>query len=79
MRFQKQFKNRGEWRIPQETTHVVGLQPDHPDRNLNLDKILHLFIKNKYSSSISLNSKNQRNKANWNQINFKNIKASDDV
>ena len=28
---------------------------------------------------INLNSKHQRNKANWNQINFKNIKASDDV
>lgn len=28
---------------------------------------------------INLNSKHQRNKVNWNQINFKNIKASDDV
>ena len=42
---------------------IVGLQPDHPDRNLNLDKILYSFIKNKYSSSISFNSKHQKDGA----------------
>ena len=46
--FQKQFRDKGEWRIPQMATHVVGIQPDHPDRTNKLDDMIEYFIKNKY-------------------------------
>ena len=52
--FQKQFKKRGEWRIPQMTTHVVGLQPDHPDRTNSLDDMVEYFIDNKYDDLVTV-------------------------
>ena len=29
-------------------THVVGVQPDHPDRTTNLDDMLEYAVNNKY-------------------------------
>ena len=59
--FQKQFKNRGEWRIPQETTHVVGLQPDHPDRTNSLDDMIEYFIDNTYDDLVTVDRLGTRN------------------
>tara|TARA_R100000008_G_C3584197_1_gene170865 strand:+ start:2044 stop:2646 length:603 start_codon:yes stop_codon:yes gene_type:complete len=59
--FQKQFKKNGEWRIPQMTTHVVGLQPDHPDRTNDLDSMIEYFIDNKYDDLVTVDKEGTRN------------------
>ena len=59
--FQTQFKKNGEWRIPQETTHVVGLQPDHPDRTNNLDDMIEYFIDNTYDDLVTVDRFGTRN------------------
>ena len=40
---QNQFKKYKEITIPSKATHIVGLQPDHPDRNSNLDEFIDYF------------------------------------
>ena len=59
--FQKQFRDKGEWRIPQMATHVVGIQPDHPDRTNKLDDMIEYFIKNKYDDLVTVDSYGTRN------------------
>ena len=59
--FQKQFRDKGEWRIPQMATHVVGLQPDHPDRTNELDDMIEYFIKNKYDDLVTVDPDGTRN------------------
>ena len=59
--FQKQFRNKGEWKIPQLATHVVGIQPDHPDRKNELDDMIEYFIKNKYDDLVTVDSYGTRN------------------
>ena len=59
--FQKQFRDKGEWRIPQLATHVVGVQPDHPDRKNELDDMIEYFIKNKYDDLVTVDSYGTRN------------------
>ena len=59
--FQKQFKKNGEWRIPQMVTHVVGLQPDHPDRTNSLDDMIEYFIDNKYDDLVTVDNSGTRN------------------
>ena len=44
--FQNQFKNYGEWRIPQMATHVIALQPDNPDRNHRIDTVIDYLPEN---------------------------------
>ena len=52
--FQNDFKDNGEWRIPQMATHVVGIQPDHPDRTNSLDTLLEYFVENKYDDLVTV-------------------------
>ena len=59
--FQNQFKKNGEWRIPQETTHIVGLQPDHPDRTNSLDDMIEYFIDNTYDDLVTVDRLGTRN------------------
>ena len=59
--FQNQFKKNGEWRIPQMTTHVVGLQPDHPDRTNSLDDMIEYFIDNTYDDLVTVDRHGTRN------------------
>lgn len=61
--FQNDFKKYGEWRIPQMVTHVLGIQPDHPDRNTNADELVDYFIENKYDDLVTVDSKGTRNGA----------------
>ena len=59
--FQKQFRDKGEWRILQMATHVVGIQPDHPDRTNQLDDMIEYFIKNKYDDLVTVDPDGTRN------------------
>lgn len=42
-------------------THVVGLQPDHPDRQNKLDDMLYYFVKNKYMDLVTVDKTGRRN------------------
>ncbi len=44
-------------------THVVGVQPDHPDRNTNLDALLEYVVENKYDDFFTVNGDGTRNGA----------------
>jgi CMP-N-acetylneuraminic acid synthetase len=44
-----------------KATHVVGIQPDHPDRTIDLDKMLEYFVENKYDDLVTVDSKGTRN------------------
>ena len=52
----KSFKNDGY-------THVVGVQPDHPDRTTNLDNLLEYVVENKYDDFFTVNKDGSRNGA----------------
>jgi len=61
--FQNDFKKYGEWRIPQMVTHVLGIQPDHPDRNTTADELLDYFVENKYDDLVTVDGNGTRNGA----------------
>ena len=42
-------------------THVVGIQPDHPDRSVPLDVMLEYASKNKYDDLFTVNKNGSRN------------------
>jgi len=42
-------------------THVVGVQPDHPDRTVPLDTMLEYAVKNKYDDLFTVNLDGSRN------------------
>ena len=42
-------------------THVVGLQPDNPDRTKSLDEILKYFIDKKYDDLVTVGTDGTRN------------------
>ncbi len=44
-------------------THVVGIQPDHPDRTTSLDDLICYAIKNKYDDLFTVNADGSRNGA----------------
>ena len=44
-------------------THVLGIQPDHPDRNISADELLDYFVDNKYDDLVTVDSKGTRNGA----------------
>jgi len=44
-----------------EFTHMVGLQPDHPDRKNDLDDLIDYFIENKYDDLVTVDSSGTRN------------------
>ena len=49
--------------ILEETTHVIGIQPDHPDRKTKADDLLEYFVDNKYDDLVTVNSDGTRNGA----------------
>ena len=59
--FQNDFKDNGEWRIPQLATHVVGIQADHPDRTVDLDTLMEYFVDNKYDDLVTVDNTGTRN------------------
>ena len=59
--FQNDFRERGEWRIPQMATHVVGIQPDHPDRTNKPDDLIDYYIDNKYDDLVTVDRNGTRN------------------
>ena len=49
-------------KVPIENiTHVVGLQPDHPDRQNKLDDMINYFIEKKYMDLFTVNKDGTRN------------------
>ena len=42
-------------------THVVGVQPDHPDRTIPLDKMLTYAVENKYDDLFTVDPNGTRN------------------
>tara|TARA_R110002020_G_scaffold17760_8_gene61980 strand:+ start:5349 stop:5909 length:561 start_codon:yes stop_codon:yes gene_type:complete len=42
-------------------THVVGVQPDHPDRTIPLDEMLEYAVKNKYDDLFTVDPDGTRN------------------
>ena len=49
--------------IVNNVTHVVGVQPDHPDRQTRVDDLLKYSVKNKYDDLVTVNSDGTRNGA----------------
>ena len=49
--------------ILEETSHVIGIQPDHPDRKTKADDLLEYFVDNKYDDLVTVNSDGTRNGA----------------
>tara|TARA_Y100000816_G_C26002072_1_gene523640 strand:- start:402 stop:953 length:552 start_codon:yes stop_codon:yes gene_type:complete len=56
---------------------IVGLQPDHPDRSLDMDKLIRKFIKKKYSHSESYNQKTKKKDGSYYLMSKKHIIKSD--
>mgnify|MGYP005999835545 FL=1 len=49
-------------KVPIENiTHVVGLQPDHPDRQNKLDDMINYFVEKKYMDLFTVNKDGTRN------------------
>ncbi len=46
-----------------EISHVVGIQPDHPDRQTNADELLEYAVVNKYDDLVTVDSSGTRNGA----------------
>ncbi len=49
--------------ILEETSHVIGIQPDHPDRKTEADNLLEYFVDNKYDDLVTVSSDGTRNGA----------------
>ena len=58
----KQFKKDYE-NLHLEITHIVGIQPDHPDRQTNADELINYAIINKYDDLVTVDSSGTRNGA----------------
>jgi CMP-N-acetylneuraminic acid synthetase len=44
-------------------THIIGVQPDHPDRETNIDQLLEYAVNNKYDDLVTVDSQGTRNGA----------------
>ena len=44
-------------------THVIGVQPDHPDRQTNIDQLLEYAVNNKYDDLVTVDAMGTRNGA----------------
>lgn len=60
---QQDLQAYGHENILSEITHVVGVQPDHPDRTTSLDELLKYAVENKYDDLFTVDSKGTRNGA----------------
>lgn len=52
-----------EPQILNDITHVVGIQPDHPDRRTKVDDLLEYVVENKYDDLVTVNGDGTRNGA----------------
>ena len=55
--------NKYDKSIIDNVTHVVGVQPDHPDRQTNIDQLLEYAVNNKYDDLVTVDSYGTRNGA----------------
>lgn len=60
---QKDLKSYGDEHIALDITHVVGVQPDHPDRTTLLDDLLIYAVDNKYDDLFTVDAQGTRNGA----------------
>lgn len=60
---QNDLSDYGHEAIIPEITHVVGIQPDHPDRESNLDDLLEYAVSNKYDDLFTVDETGTRNGA----------------
>jgi CMP-N-acetylneuraminic acid synthetase len=60
---QNDLQNYGDIEICSEISHVVGIQPDHPDRNTSADELLEYAVTNKYDDLVTVDSFGTRNGA----------------
>jgi CMP-2-keto-3-deoxyoctulosonic acid synthetase len=60
---QKDLKSYGDEHIALDITHVVGVQPDHPDRTTLLDDLLTYAVDNKYDDLFTVDAQGTRNGA----------------
>ena len=49
--------------ILEEISHVIGIQPDHPDRQTTADELLKYAVVNKYDDLVTVDSSGTRNGA----------------
>ena len=49
--------------VLKDVTHIIGIQPDHPDRQTRVDDLLEYAVKNKYDDLVTVNSDGTRNGA----------------
>lgn len=61
--FQKQLERYNEMEILNKSTHIVALQPDHPDRNVTIDQLFDYFIDNTYMDLVTVDENGTRNGA----------------
>ena len=45
----------------EDVTHIVGVQPDHPDRTIDLDNLLEYAVDNKYDDLFTVDKQGTRN------------------
>ena len=60
---QNDLHNYGDEDILDKISHVVGVQPDHPDRQTNVDELLEYAVVNKYDDLVTVDSSGTRNGA----------------
>ena len=60
---QNDLKNYSNQDIISKITHVIGVQPDHPDRTTCLDDLLNYAVENKYDDLFTVDSTGTRNGA----------------
>lgn len=60
---QNDLQNYGDKEILSKISHVVGVQPDHPDRNTSADVLLEYAVINKYDDLVTVDSFGTRNGA----------------
>jgi CMP-N,N'-diacetyllegionaminic acid synthase len=58
----KKFKE-DYYNLHMEMTHVVGIQPDHPDRETTADELIQYSVVNKYDDLVTVDSSGTRNGA----------------
>ena len=45
----------------EDVTHIIGVQPDHPDRTIDLDNLLEYAVDNKYDDLFTVDKQGTRN------------------
>ena len=58
-----QSSNNDTLKMVSNTTHMIALQPDNPDRNHKIDKVIDYFIDNTYDDLVTVSKDGTRNGA----------------